>query len=254
MPSDSWVEVNGIELHYDERGDGRPLVLLHGGMLDSMLCYGDIVPRLATRHRVITVDFQGHGRTPDDERPITLPALAADVAGLVHHLGLETVDVVGYSLGGLVAIELAVGRPGLVGRLGLLSAHVRPDGYHAEIMDPRPGLTSPRLPTEADFAAMHDAYRANAVDPDHFFDLMEKLQPAIAAFDGWTDEQLAAVETPTLVVVGDLDFVRLEHALLMVDRFPNADLAVLPATTHMDLPRRTELLVPMLEAHLARPS
>jgi pimeloyl-ACP methyl ester carboxylesterase len=252
MSSDSRVEVNGIELHYAERGEGPALLLLHGGMLDSILCFGDIIPSLALRHRVVTVDLQGHGRTPDNERPITLPNLAADVAGLIEHLGGGPIDVAGYSLGGLVAIELAVSRPELVDRLALLSAHVRADGYHPEIMDPRPGVTSARLPTEADFAAMHDAYRANAADPDHFFDLMEKLQPAIAAFEGWTDEQLAGIAGPTLIVVGDLDFVRLDHALLMLDRFPSASLAVLPATTHMALPQRTELLAPMLEAHLAR--
>src|SRR4051812_12444365 len=95
----AYAEVNGLELYYETHGAGRPLILLHGGLMSGEM-FGPIIPALAERHQVITVDLQGHGRTADIDRPIDIRLLADDVAGLVDHLGLERPDVVGYSLGG----------------------------------------------------------------------------------------------------------------------------------------------------------
>src|SRR3982075_2316880 len=121
-----YAEVNGINLYYETHGSGRPLVLLHGG-LGSGEMFGPVLPVLAERHQVITPDLQGHGRTADIDRPIDVRLLAGDIAALIDHLGLEKPDLVGYSLGGGVALHTAAKYPAKVRRLVALSANTRSD-------------------------------------------------------------------------------------------------------------------------------
>jgi pimeloyl-ACP methyl ester carboxylesterase len=143
---------------------------------------------------------------------------------------------------------MAVTYPARVGRLVLASGHIRADGYHPEIQAPE--QTSPLLPTEADFEAMRVAYEAVAPDPKHFFPFLEKLQPVVSDFEGWSDTAIGGIGGPTLLIVGDKDFVRLEHAALMLELFPDAQLAVLPGTTHMQVIRRTDALLALVESFL----
>src|SRR6266853_4255672 len=121
-----YAEVNGINLYYEVHGAGRPMILLHGG-LGSGEMFGPVLPQLAERHQVVTVDLQGHGRTADIDRPIDVRLMADDIAALIDHLGLDKPDVVGYSLGGGVALQVAVKHPHKVRRLVLVSANVRRD-------------------------------------------------------------------------------------------------------------------------------
>lgn len=243
------VSINGIDLYHEVHGTGRPLVVLHGGVLNAETCFGAMIPRLAQEHQVIAIDLQGHGHTADTDRPVTLANFAADVVGLLDHLGIEQADLFGFSLGSLVSTEMAVRYPARVGRLVLASGHIRADGYHPEIQDPE--QTSPLLPTEEDFEAMRAAYEAVAPDPEHFFPFLEKMQPVVSEFEGWSDAAIGGIAGPTLIIVGDRDFVRLEHAALMLELFPSAQLAVLPGTTHMQVIRRTDallaLVVPFLD-------
>ena len=246
--SGTLVSINGIDLYHEVHGTGRPLVVLHGGVLNAETCFGAMIPRLAKARQVIAVDLQGHGRTADTDRPVTLANFAADVVGLLDHLGIDRADLFGFSLGSLVSIEMAVTYPARVGRLVLASGHIRADGYHPEIQDPE--QTSPLLPTEADFEAMRVAYEAVAPDPDHFFPFLEKLQPVVSDFEGWSDAAIGGIGGPTLLIVGDKDFVRLEHAALMLELFPDAQLAVLPATTHMQVIQKTDALLAFVEPFL----
>jgi len=232
------VAINGIDLYHEVHGTGRPLVVLHGGVMNAETCFGAMIPRLAEAQQVIAVDLQGHGRTADTDRPLTLASFAADVVGLLDHL----------DVGSLVATEMAVKFPARVGRLVLASGHIRADGYHPEIQDP--AQTSPLLPTEADFEAMRTAYEAVAPDPDHFFPFLEKMQPVVSDFEGWSDAAIGGIGGPTLLIVGDRDFVRLEHAALMLELFPDAQLAVVPATTHMQVIQRTDALLALVEPFL----
>ena len=240
--------INGIDLYYEVRGTGRPLVVLHGGVLNAETCFGAMMPRLAETHQVIAVDLQGHGHTADTDRPVSLANFANDVVGLLDHLGVDRADLFGFSLGSLVATEMAVTYPARVGRLVLASGHIRADGYHPEILAPE--QTSPLLPTEEDFEAMRVAYEAVAPDPGHFFPFLEKMQPVVTGFEGWSDAAIGGITGPTLLIVGDRDFVRLEHAALMLELFPDARLAVLPATTHVQVIRRTDALLALVEPFL----
>src|SRR5215469_17163922 len=127
-----YAEVNGINLYYETHGSGRPLVLLHGG-LGAGEMFTPILPTLAERHQVITVDLQGHGRTADIDRPLDAWFMADDIAALIDHLGLDRPDVVGYSLGGGVALRVAARYPASVGRLVAASTHIRADAVYPEI-------------------------------------------------------------------------------------------------------------------------
>src|SRR5438067_10305200 len=125
-----YAQVNGINLYFETHGAGRPLILLHGG-LGSGEMFGPALPVLAQHHQVIAVDLQGHGRTPDIDRPIDVRLMADDIAALIDHLGLEKPDLVGYSLGGGVALHTAAKYPAKVRRLVAASANIRPDATYA---------------------------------------------------------------------------------------------------------------------------
>src|SRR3989442_6412178 len=128
-----YADVNGLHLYYEPHGEGRPLILLHGG-LGSGEMFGPVIPALAAGHQVIAVDLQGHGRTADIDRPIDVRLMADDIAALIRHLGLERPDVMGYSLGGGVALFLAANHPELVHRAVIVSANVRRDAIPAEML------------------------------------------------------------------------------------------------------------------------
>ena len=128
-----YAEVNGINLYYETLGSGRPLVLLHGG-LGSGEMFGPILPTLAADHKVILVDLQGHGRTADIDRPISIELMADDIAALITHLGLDKPDVVGYSLGGGVAFFTVAKHPELVGKAAIVSANIRRSAIYPEML------------------------------------------------------------------------------------------------------------------------
>src|SRR5438105_11166402 len=128
-----YAKVNGIDLYYETHGAGRPLILLHGGLMSGEM-FGPVLPQLSERHQVIAPDLQGHGRTADTDRPIDVRLMADDIAALIDHLGLEKPDVVGYSLGGGVALQTAARHPDKVGRLVIVSANVRRDAIPAEML------------------------------------------------------------------------------------------------------------------------
>src|SRR3954469_20558246 len=159
MVTDSgYADVNGVHMYYETCGDGTPLVLLHGGMLSIDLTFAGLIPALAQSHRVIGVELQGHGRTADTDREITPAALASDVVALLDHLGLDRADVIGHSMGGAVAMELAVSAPDRVRRVVPISVSVRPDGLHEDLTDQSRWATSERMPTQQDFAEFREEY------------------------------------------------------------------------------------------------
>ncbi|GAA5176010.1 alpha/beta hydrolase [Pseudonocardia eucalypti] len=249
--TEGYAPVNGLKMYYRTHGAGDPLVLLHGGLLTAELSFGELIPRLAERHRVIAVELQGHGRTADTDREASVPGFADDVVGLLDHLDIRRADLYGFSLGGLTAMQVALTHPERVRKLVAASIQFRPDGFHEEIRNPDRWATSRRMPTADDFAAMRADYRRVAPDPDHFDAFQEKVSAAVGAFPGWSDDQLRGLAVPTLVMAGDTDFMPVEHAAEMVQLIPDAQLAVLPGCTHMDLTRRPDLVLPAVSAFLA---
>lgn len=244
------VPVGGTDVYVDDWGSGHPVVLLHGGLMTVDLTFGTIVPALARDHRTIGIELQGHGHTADSERPMGLADLAGDVAAVLAHLGIERADVFGFSLGGLVALTLALQRPDLVDRLILASVDHRPD--HAEFEHADDPEVARRLPTGEDFRAMREAFVRVAPDPDQFDAIAAKTSGMVHALEGWPDRALLSIGSPTLIIVGDTDFVPLAHAADMLRLVPHAQLAVLPGTTHMEVTRRTAPVLALVEAFLDR--
>lgn len=249
-----YEEIDGVPIWFEEHGDpeGPPLVALHGGILTFEGSFGDVMPWLARGRRVIGVELQGHGHTPDTGRPMSLDRFADDVAALLDRLGVDRADLWGFSLGALTATGVAIRHPGKVRRLVLSAVHIRPDGYHPEITAPE--QDDDRLPAEEEFAAWQAAYETVAPNPDNFFPSLERLQPVVHDWPGWTNGEIRSIGAPTLLVLGDRDFVRLDHAAEMLDLFPDSQLAVLPGTKHTEVMQRSDLLRGTVGAFLGEAS
>jgi pimeloyl-ACP methyl ester carboxylesterase len=228
----AYASINGLQLYYEIHGAGRPLVLLHGGLMTIELNWAPLLAPLAESRRVIAVELQGHGHTADTDRPISIEALASDVVALLDHLEIGEADLFGFSLGGLVAYAVALGEPDRVGKLIVASADAhRPPGRESV------PISEDRMPTAQDFAAMRAAYEAVAPDPPHFDEFALKAPKAVHEFRGWTDE-LRSLRCSTLLIFGDRDFSPLQDVVEMFELLPDAQLAVLPGTTHMGMTRR----------------
>jgi len=128
-----YAPVNGINLYYEIHGSGQPVVLLHGG-LGAIEMFGEVLPMLAAKRQVIAVDLQAHGRTADIDRPMRYEAMADDIAALIAHLSLDKPDVMGYSLGGGVALRTAIQHPDVVRKLVVVSTPFKRDGWYPEIL------------------------------------------------------------------------------------------------------------------------
>lgn len=246
MSTSGYADVNGLHLYYEIHGEGSPLVLVPGGMLTIDLNFAGLIPALAQKHQVVALELQGHGRTAEIDREITPANSASDVVALLDHLGIDRAHVLGHSMGAAVAMELAVSHPTRVRSLVPVSVTVRPEGMHQDVTDPSHFATSSRLPTQEDFAEFRAAYQRLSPHPEHFQDFLAKLSRSAADLKGWTDEQLAAITAPVLLVIGDHDFTTVAHGAVMLDLVPTSYLAVLPNTTHMQATRRADLLLPML--------
>lgn len=238
----AYEEIDGVPIWYEEHGDpdGPPLVALHGGVLTFGASFDDVLPWLTQGRRVIGVELQGHGHTPDTGRALSFERFADDIAALLDRLHIERADLWGFSLGALTATGVAVRHPDKVRRLVLAAVNIRPDGYHPEITAPE--QDDPRLPTQQEFAAWQAAYEAVAPNPSDFFPFLDRLQPLVHEWSGWTDSEVRSVTAPTLLVIGDRDFVRLDHAAEMLDLFADCRLAVLPGTKHTEVMQRSDVL------------
>jgi pimeloyl-ACP methyl ester carboxylesterase len=203
-----YAEVNGINLYYEIHGTGQPMVLLHGG-LGSGEMFGPILPTLTEHHRVILVDLQGHGRTADIDRPLDAWCMADDVAALIDHLGLERPDVVGYSLGGGVALRVAARYPGKVGRLVAASAYIRRDAVYAEMLAQQGQVGAAAAEFMKD-TPMYELYQRVAPRPEDFPRLLDKIGTAMAEdFD--LTEVVRGLQVPTLIVAADADMAPPSH-------------------------------------------
>jgi pimeloyl-ACP methyl ester carboxylesterase len=257
-----YVPVGDLRVYYEVYGEGgTPLLVLHGGLFDIEQQFGALLPGLSADRRVIALDFQGHGRTNDIDRPLSIPALASDVVAVLSQLDLSEVDVFGFSVGGAVAIELAVNHADLVRKLVVSSTSFSPDGD-------RGGNTEAVVEMTVDMIAgtpMEQVYLAKSPHPDreHLQRLLDKLGGIMQDFSGWSDDQIRGIAAPTLITVGDADMVKLEHAAQFLrlrggdvngdfEGVPASQLAVFPGTTHFFGLARTDLVlatvVPFLDA------
>jgi pimeloyl-ACP methyl ester carboxylesterase len=197
-----YAEVNGLTMYYETYGSGRPLILLHGG-LGSGEMFGPVIPALARGHQVIAPDLQGHGRTADIDRPIDLELMGGDIVALIDHLGLEKPDVVGYSLGGGVALHTALAAPERIGRLVVASIYLRPDAVDPALRAQQGQVNA----AAAEFmkeTPMYELYQRVAPRPEDFPRLLDKIGAMMANDYDYT-EAVRGLRVPTLLVAGDAD-------------------------------------------------
>ena len=234
----NYAEVNGLNMYYESHGSGQPLILLHGAYMTIDLM-GEIVPALAEFRQVIAVELQGHGHTADIDRPLSYELMADDIAALIEHLAIEKADVFGYSMGGGVAFQVAIRHPEVVRKLVVASASYTSEGMHPELLEMIPTLT----PDAFAGSPIEEAYRRSAPNPDDFPTLVAKMKQLDMEPFAWPPEDIRGIAAPTLLIVGDSDAIRLEHAVelfgllgggVMGDLagLPQSQLAVLPGTTH----------------------
>jgi pimeloyl-ACP methyl ester carboxylesterase len=203
-----YAEVNGMNLYYETHGSGRPMILLHGG-LGSGEMFGPILPALAERHQVIAPDLQGHGRTADIDRPIEMGLLADDIAALIDHLGLDKPDIVGYSLGGGVAMHTAFKYPDKIGKLVAASANIRRDAIPAEMLAQQGQVSAAAVEFMKD-TPMYQLYQKVAPRPEDFGRLLDKIGQSMATdFD--YSEEVRALKVPTMIVCADADMAPPSH-------------------------------------------
>jgi pimeloyl-ACP methyl ester carboxylesterase len=246
--SRGYAPVNGLKIYYEIHGesDGPPLVVLHGGGSTIETSFGKLLPRLATSRRVIAFEQQGHGRTADiADRPFSFDQSADDTAKLLAYLKVDQADFLGYSNGGHIALQIALSHPSLVRKLIIESAMFSKDGSdpsfwgafdHAKIND---------MPAE-----LREAYLRSAPNPENLQSFFEKSVERMKRFQGWSEQDIKSIKAPALILLGDRDIVRPEHAVLMLRLMGNAQLAILPNTDHMSIVNRADEIGPMVEAFL----
>jgi pimeloyl-ACP methyl ester carboxylesterase len=255
----SYASVNGLEMYYEIHGTGEPLVLLHGAYMtiDAM---GEVVPSLAKTRRIIAVELQGHGRTADIDRPLSYEQMADDTAALLRHIGIEEADIFGYSMGGGIALQVTIRHPEVVRKLVLASVYYNNDGVYPEVLEAIETIT----PEAFAGTPWREEYARIAPNPEDFPTLVAKLKELDLTFVGWPSEDIQAIEAPALLIIGDSDVVRPEHAVEMfrlvgggvagdLAGLPSSRLAMLPGTTHVGLVERTDLLVSMIGEFLDAP-
>jgi pimeloyl-ACP methyl ester carboxylesterase len=246
-----------LDLYYEIHGAGPPLVLLHGAMSTIQTSFGKVLPALAEGRQVIAIEQQGHGRTPDIDRPLSYQQMALDTAALLRQLGVARADFYGYSMGAGIALELAIRDPDLVRRLVVASLAYSKEGFHPEIVE---GIES-TSPEDLAGSVFEAAYAEVAPNPSDWPGLVAKCAGLDREFGGWTPHEIESIKAPTLLIIGDADIVRPEHAVEIFRLLgggvegesaglPASRLAVLPGTTHLSVVDRSEWLPSMISTFL----
>ena len=256
-PTTGYAPVNGLKMYYEVHGSGEPVVLLHGSFMTITNNWTQWIGELSKTRKVIAIEMQGHGRTADIKRDFSYENLADDVAALLDHLKIPSADLIGYSMGGGVAMQCAIRHPEKVRKVVSISARFRQDGFVKEGLDAFPKLT----PEAFKDSPIEIEYKKLSPTPDKFADLVNHIKAmASTPFDFGADK-LRATKAPMFFIHGDADGVRLEHIAEMFrlkggevhgDMRPRSAsrLAILPDTTHVTLMDRMPVIVPMVNDFL----
>jgi pimeloyl-ACP methyl ester carboxylesterase len=242
-----YAPINGLKMYYEIEGTGDPLVYI-----PPVFGFAGLksFPALAQSHSIITVDLQGNGRTADiPERPLSIEQYAKDVVSLLNYLGIQKADFFGESYGANTAIMIAVNFPELVGRVATYGGTFGPPqvAHNTEMLR----FNHSPTPDSRSHGYQKERYEEVAPDPDYWPKIWEKV--VSIQWEGFSSEQLASIKAPVLIVVGDHDFVRVEHATDAFKRIPNAELAVIPDASHFVLFSEQERVIPVVKHFLEKP-
>ena len=243
-----YAPVNGLRMYYEIHGPAGavPLILLHGGGDTIEMSFGQLLPLLARVRQVIAFEQQGCGRTADiSERPFSFEQSADDTVGLLDYLHIDRADLFGFSNGGSIALHVATRQPQVVRRLVVITALMKRDWA-----DPRFWESMKSAQLDAMPAVLREAYFKVAPHPENLESFFYKSRNRMRDFKDVSDQAIASITASTLVISSDRDVMRPEGAIALFRLLPHAQLAILPGADHMDIPLRTDLLVPMIEAFL----
>lgn len=256
-PVSGYAPVNGLRMYYEIHGAGQPVVLLHGAFMTISNNWPEMIARLSPTRQVIAVEMQGHGRTADIDRDLSYENLADDIAALLDYLKIPKADLIGYSLGGGVAMEAAIRHPEKVGKVVVISAALRSDGWVPGVHDAFEKMTPEALagsPLEAE-------YRKVSPTPNGFPRLAAHVIAMTRKRYDFGADKLAATRSPMFFIDGDADGVRVDHIAEMF-RLKGGDihgdlqprsasrLAIVPNTTHVGLMQRMDVIGPMISDFL----
>jgi pimeloyl-ACP methyl ester carboxylesterase len=221
-----YAHVTSLRMYYELHGSGgTPLVLIHGGGSTIGTNFGRVLPLLSRTRRVIAVEVQAHGHTRDVDRPFTFEQDADDVAALLDSLGVPRADVLGFSNGGTTALQVAIRHPAKVSRLVIASANYKRDGMQPGFWEAMAKGTFADMPQP-----YKDAHRAIDTSEAGLHAMYERDSKRMLAFTDIPDASIRAIQAPTLVVAGDRDVIRPEHAIDLARLLPHARLCILPGT------------------------
>lgn len=248
-----YAPVNGLQLYYEIHGpadSGKPpVVLLHGGGDTIGTSFGKILPELARTRQIIATEQQGYGHTEDiQERPFTFEQSADDTAALLDYLEIERADIFGFSNGGTIALQTAIRHANVVRKLVTASVFFSRAGGYDWFWEAMRNAQFEHMPE-----GLKEAYRKVAPKPENLRVMHDKSARRMRDFKDISEETLRGITAPTLIINGDTDVVRPEHAVALLRILPNARLAILPDTPHMQLLARTSVLVPMINEFLDAP-
>jgi pimeloyl-ACP methyl ester carboxylesterase len=264
-----YISANGIGYYYEIRGEGEPLLLLHGG-LGSIDMFRPVLPILAESRQIIGIDLHGHGRTELGDRPISYVDMGDDMAAVLKELGYDRVDVMGYSMGGGVALRLAIQHPEIVRRLVSVSAGFsHPDGVYPELV-PMQAQVGAGMAEAMKDSPMYRSYVAVAPYPEDFPRLLDRMGDLMRRHFNWAEE-VRGLEMPVMLIYGDSDMLRLEHVVefyqllgggqkdagWMRENMSQNRLAILPDLTHYEIfmaPEMAHTALPFLNGESNAPS
>jgi len=252
-----YAPVNGLKMYYEVYGTGKPIVLLHGAFNTIHTAFGMLIPELSKKRQVIAVELQGHGRTADIDRSFSFESMADDVAALLKYLKTDSADILGYSMGGGVAWQLAIRHPQQVKKLIIISSVYKYEGWTPETRSILPTLT----PEMLGGTTLKTDYDSLAPDPKHWPQFVNKMRQFITTPYDFGPENILAIRSPTLIITGDGDGVLPEHAvemyrlrhggyLLDFGPPPTTQLAILPGTSHISVMMQTDWLLSMITPFL----
>ncbi|WP_254846166.1 alpha/beta fold hydrolase [Sphingobacterium sp. CZ-UAM] len=255
-PSETgYADVNGLKMYYEVYGEGKPLVLLHGSYMTIPLNWSQAIPMFKGR-KVIVAEMQGHGRTRDIARKISYEGMADDVSGLLKHLQIDSADILGYSMGGGVAFQLAIRHPEQVRRLIVLSGSYAHDGWWPDVEASYSSITADIFKG----SPIEKQYDSLGNDPKHFPEFVKKVISIDLEPYDWSKDA-KQIKAPLFMAIGDADGIQYEHALALfralgggkmgdIHGLPKSRLAILPGTTHIGMMYRMDWLVPMIDDFL----
>jgi pimeloyl-ACP methyl ester carboxylesterase len=251
-----YSEVNGIKMFYEIHGQGKPLILIHGGGSTIQTTFGRIIPMLARKYKVIAMDLQAHGRTSDRNAPESFEQDADDVAALLNNLNISNADFFGFSNGGTTAIQIAIRHPEIVNRMVLGSALCKRNGVPPQFWDFIKQATLANMP-----AQLKEAYLKVSPNPEGLQIMHDKDAERMVNFKDIPDAQIDSIKAPTLIIIGDQDVIKPEHAIEMHRQIANSKLAVIPGlhgeyieeiTTLKSGSKEAGFVIPMIENFLDR--